>query len=379
MFGHIFKNAILVAVREKTNLFWSFVFPILLSTFMFLGFMGIMDKNEMFHNIPVALVEESANDSGLKIMLKEMAKDEDGMIDLKILSEEEAKKSLQKKEISGIIFEKDSSLIVRDNSVNSTILEELLKIYKQNEMMVKDSFLIGNSLNNFNVDELKKTMNDRTCYYKEVHFVEGSQNKFYNYFYAIFAMSCLFASFSSLSAISKIQGDCGALGMRRNIAPAHKLATIVAEFFALLCLQFAAQVISLFYMKILGIDFGNKILPIMLTLFFGCCIGLAIGVIIGAIKKLSEGWKIGLSISIGMILSVMADLCVGGFKNLIEKNIPIINRINPAALISDCFYSLSIYSDYSIFTRNIITLAIESVVLILVGYFMVRKTKYKEL
>ena len=50
--------------------------------------------------------------------------------------------------------------------------------------------------------------------------------------------------------------------------------------------------------------FGNKYPAIILTLFFGCMIGLSIGVIIGAIPKLTEGSKIGISVGIGMVLSL---------------------------------------------------------------------------
>ncbi|MGN0394485.1 MAG: ABC transporter permease, partial [Coprococcus sp.] len=81
-------------------------------------------------------------------------------------------------------------------------------------------------------------------------------------------------------------------------------------------------------------------------------------------------------ISVSMVFSVMADLCVGGIKHLIELHAPIINRINPAALITDCFYSLNVYDDYSVFTQKIVIMAVESVVLTVIAFMMIRRNKY---
>lgn len=35
----------------------------------------------------------------------------------------------------------------------------------------------------------------------------------------------------------------------------------------------------------------------------------------------------------------------GGMKNVIEQHCPVINRINPASVLSDAFYCLSVYDD----------------------------------
>ena len=123
-------------------------------------------------------------------------------------------------------------------------------------------------------------------------------------------------------------------------------------------------------------DFGNKYPAIILTLFFGCMIGLSIGVITGAIPKLTEGSKIGISVGIGMVLSVLADLCANGIKDMIEHKLPIANRLNPACLISDCFYSLNVYDSYDRFFRNISIMAVESVILLIIAFALLRREKY---
>ena len=63
----------------------------------------------------------------------------------------------------------------------------------------------------------------------------------------------------------------------------------------------------------------------------------------------------------------------------VEAACPIINRINPAALISNCFYSLNIYDTYTKYTTNIITLLIISAVFCIGGFLISRREKYASL
>ncbi|MCQ2521042.1 MAG: ABC transporter permease [Lachnospiraceae bacterium] len=353
---------------------------------MFIAFGNIMEKDELFHEIPVAFVKEEGASLGLSYMLEAMGEGEEAMLSVQTVTAEEAQKLLDDKKVEGIIYEDGCKLVVLKESMNSTILEEILLLYKQNETVMMD--MLASSTMQLaedaasvpgDLEELVKGMTERATYYKEVHFTEGSQNKYYNYFYAIFAMSCLFASFSAMSSIGRIQADCGALGMRRNMVPTHKMLTIVAEFTALLLIQFLAEVIALGYMALLGMDFGSRIPFILLILFFGVSIGLAIGTIVGSVKKIPEAGKVGICVAVGMVLSVLADLCVGGLKHQLELHAPIINRINPAALITDSFYSLGVYDDYGVLFRNVATLGIETVILLVIAYLMVKKSRYKEL
>lgn len=49
------------------------------------------------------------------------------------------------------------------------------------------------------------------------------------------------------------------------------------------------------------------------------------------------------------------------------------NRINPASLISDAFYCINVYDDMTRYYRNLITLAVMCVVLVMASFFMVRR------
>ena len=64
---------------------------------------------------------------------------------------------------------------------------------------------------------------------------------------------------------------------------------------------------------------------------------------------------------------------------MIEHNVPIINRINPAALIVDSLYALNIYDTYDRYIQNIVVLAIMSVILLSVSFLILRRNKYASL
>lgn len=378
MFWHNFKNCMKVTLKAKVSIFWTLLFPIALATFMYVSFGNIMDNEEMFKNIDVAVVSSGEEENGLMVVIDALSEGDDKLLNVKEMSEAEAKQALKDEKVAGIIFVDDVRLMVNESSANASILESILSSYKQNEYTIKD--IMGNLETAPNEADIMAMMSDvmaDTSYYTEKSTSDSNQNIYNNYFYAIFAMSCLFAAYSSVGAISNLQANESGKGMRKCVSPNSKIVFIVSDFLSLLVLHFLVELIALLYMStVLGIDFGNKYPAMILTLFVGSMIGLAIGVIVGAIAKLGFGGKIGILTATGLVLSGMADLFVNGVKRAIELHVPIINKINPAALITDCFYSLNTYEDYTIFVQNIMIMVVESVVLIVIAFMMVRRNKY---
>jgi len=63
-------------------------------------------------------------------------------------------------------------------------------------------------------------------------------------------------------------------------------------------------------------------------------------------------------------------------KYVIDKNIPIVNKLNPASMITDGFYSLYYYDTLDRFYFNIASLLTLSVVMIIISYLSLRRQKY---
>ena len=104
--------------------------------------------------------------------------------------------------------------------------------------------------------------------------------------------------------------------------------------------------------------------------------GLCIGILIGCAGKLSYGVKSGIGVLATLFPSFFAGLMFGGMKNVIEQNAPIINRINPASVLSDAFYCISVYDDAARYHRCILILACMCLICIISSFLLIRRERY---
>lgn len=378
MFWHNYCYSIKSILRNKSAIIWTLIFPIALATFMYMAFGNLFDTDELMTVIPVAVVEEEEN-KGFDALLEALSEEgEDQIFSVQKLNEEEALEALYNGDVNGIIYkDEEISLTVGENGYMSTIIKTIIEQYTQSEAIVKD--IISSTASQEEKSAAIKTLLDTKMYFTEGKTSDGYQNVYYNYFYAIFAMSSMFASFIAVERINKMQANTSSLGIRRAIIPKGKAMMLCSEFLAMVTTQFAVMIIAFIYMNILGIRFGDKYLAILLILLLGPCVGLAIGAIIGSFVKIGDGTKIGICVLIGMGLSVMADLVASGIKDTIEHTIPILNRLNPAALISDAFYSLNVYDSYNRYFSDIALLAVMMAVLLTISVQILRRNTYASL
>lgn len=374
MLFHNIKYTFLSMIRTKEVIFWSLVFPLALATFMYLAFGKINEVTENLETIDVAVVESVQNEMFDKILV-EVSNGESPLLNPMKMNSQDAVSALDGKEVDGIIHVDDTiSLSVRENGLIATILSSFVDRYLQNEatltQIAKNNPLALNSA--------IEALSDDTSYFKEEKLTDGNTDNLSNYFYAVFAMSCLFASFTGISSVFSIQGNLSPLGQRRCVAPTKKLHVVLTLFLTNEIVQFAIELITFAYMSlVLGLDLSNKYPALFLLLFVASSFGLTMGMFIGSLKKpVTEGAKMGIGVAISMALSVMADLCVSGLMNTIEHTVPIINRLNPAALISDSFYALNTYSDYSRYTSNMVNLSAMTLILFTLTILTVRRNRY---
>ena len=108
----------------------------------------------------------------------------------------------------------------------------------------------------------------------------------------------------------------------------------------------------------------------------GSIAGLSLGVFIASIFKVNENAKSGILIAITMFYSFLSGMMGITMKYVIDKNIPIINKINPAALITDGFYSLYYYDTLNRYFFNVISLILFSFILLSISSIVLRRQKY---
>ena len=190
-------------------------------------------------------------------------------------------------------------------------------------------------------------------------------------------MGCLYGCFIGFGAAISLQANLTALAARRCVTPTHKLKLVLSEQIVSFFLGYVDVVILLLYLRyVLKLDFQGQMGRMLVICFLGSLIGVSMGIFVGSLGKMKEGVKIGIILGISMVCSFLAGLMNNTMKDIVEKHAPFINRINPAALISDAFYCINVYDDLARYHRSLITLAVMGVVLVTSSFLLIRRERY---
>lgn len=374
MFRHVLKYGLMSLLRTREIVFWTLAFPFALTTFMYLAFGNLFETTEQFHVIPAAVVQEGENEVFTQMLQMVSAEGEDQLLEIHETTREKAEEMLLAGEVKGILTVGEKpALQVAESEMEQTLLQMILDQFVQYQKTITDVAQIHPE----KIMQVVAALTSQSEYVEEKKSTEGNQDNIINFFYAVLAMVCLFASFAGCDRILKIQANVSALGQRRNMIPVHKLKSILADFAACEIVQYSIVILLLVYMKfVLRLELGDDLPQILILLFLGTSYGIMIGIFVGSLPRLGEGGKMGVLVSVSLALSAMSDLMISGIKDSIEHSLPFINDINPAALITDSFYALNIYETDERFWGNMISLGAGAVVLTLISYFMVRRSRY---
>lgn len=381
MFSNIFINRIKSSIRAKDMIFWTWIFPILIATLFFFA-LGDIDKAEQLDVINAAVVDNDAyrQNEYFNKALDEVSKNgDDQLFSLTYVSSvDEADTMLENGDIDGyIIVNEQPQLIVKENGLNQTIMKNFLDSYQQTYSSFMN--IASNNpqvLNNISINDI----NSIGSFTEEISLSSNKPSQTVTYFYALLAMVCLYGAFQGLSSVLNMQSNLSAVGIRNSLAPINKLRMVLYDLFGGFTVHLACLFIVLSYIIFaLGIDFGNKVLFIILTCIIGSLVGVTMGAFIAAATKWSEIVKTAIIICLSMVFCFMAGLMINGINYIIAQNIPILAWINPAALISDAFYCLYFYDNLSRYFLDIGVLIIMAVIMLLGTALLLRRQKYESI
>lgn len=399
MFLHLFWYRLKTILKKKDISFWSFVFPLILGTLFYVSFGNLMQEGEKFEPVKVAVVFEETDkkESSLTsadanmwfdFVLQAVSQGEEALLEPTKTEEREALELLEEDKVEGIIYVSDGiSLKVKASGVNQTVLKMFLDQCLRQQDRIQESMeklLQDEEGKEYNTIELlsmiSELIGEQEEYTKTESLCDGNISQLAQYFYALIAMTCLYGCFGGVQSVMQLQADNSALGARRSIAPVHKMKGILADFLASVTVQFAALCLLVFYLLVvLKLNIGGNVPFMLLTCFAGALVGVASGFFFGTIVRGGEGVKVGVNLGIAMVCCFASGLMVSGMKALIEENVPILNRINPATRITECLYALNVFEDYERFTQNIVVLFIMAAVLCVGSYVVLRRCKYEHI
>ena len=375
---HLFRYRFVQTIRNFSNMFWALLFPIILGTLFYLSFgsAGLESTGESrWDKIKVTVVKDtdpSENAQAFEGFLTQM----DGeTLDIQDIStESEALSALNEETISGIFYVRDTPyLTFAKNGLNESILTSVLESYNQNAAMFREIAMTHPE----KLPDALDAMNDYRNTTAEVSLGGKDLNPNVQYFFALVAYACLSGAFLGVQSSIDGQANISALGARRSITPTHKLTLILIDMAVLFIIHFFnILILCLYITHVLGISLGNDVGALLLVDFMGSMIGVCLGVAIGCLARISYGMKIGVCVLFTLFPGFLAGLMFGNMKNIIELHCPIINRINPAAVLSDAFYCMGIYNDMERFTRCLVILAVMSTLLLTVAFLGIRRERY---
>lgn len=380
LFFYQLKNIL----KTKEVIFWTMAFPLLLGTLFYVSF-GTADVDDKFSKIPVGIVWNEENEY-FSAVLDEI---EGELFVTTDYEEKEAIKALREEKIDAYIVVDDTiSMKVMESSVEASIVETFLDEYisSQNaiESIIEDTIKehpekmseIGEMIAQ-NSQELGSQGN--VTVKNDAEDAED-YNPYLVFFFALVAMTCLFGSFLSQGVISELQADQSAVGARKNIAPLSKMKLLIIDILTTWLVSFVEILIVLGYLVgILGLNFGANLGYMLILAVVGSYFGISLGIFVAIFVKGDFGAKNGFLVAFNLVLCFFGGLMMVNVIDLVEHHIPILNRINPAALMVHAFQSLQIYKTPDIFYRNLGIIFVFGIVMNIASVWILRRKKYASL
>ena len=390
MFIHNFKYSLKTLFRNKALIFWTFAFPIILGTFFNMAFSNI-ESSEKLDIINIAIIknDDFNNNEIFKTAFEELSdkNNYDRLFETRYTTEEEAKKLLEDEEIVGYmkLVNDEPKLTFITSGINETIFKYVSEEITQTSNIIK----------NLAEEEIKKEMiagnyniDYESIYNRVIELTEENNVRLNNVsnsnlsytmieFYTLIAMACLYGGILGAVAINQNLANMTNQGKRVSVSPTSKGKIILSSVLASYITQLVGVALLFLYtIFVLKVDYGNKLgLDIALAMA-GSLAGLSLGVAVATTIKSNDNVKTGIIIAITMLGCFLSGMMGITMKYIIDKNIPIINKLNPASMITDGFYSLYYYDTLDRYIFDIGSLLIFALILIAISYISLRRQKY---
>lgn len=413
---HLIKYNFKILSKNFDIIIWSLVFPCFLLTIFSIAFSNLNDR---FINtksdivgiyIPETVSEreistknnlsENFSEKLISVLskiykVKEFEDKEKAMEDLKdrkIIALVEFSNLKQPKLELSVVDYNLKQYIVKSivDSINqkmkflgNIISSKIIKAEKENPGKIFSEKEITEQINKIFEDEkitsiLNNKMNLPAI--EELNLSGKTKNNFIIISYSTLAYAIFMMIFTGNYITNLSRGDRSHLGIRIESSKIQKYKMVFANIFVSVVIGIGINTLVLLYadiyLNILEID----IIPQMLVLqFFGVMTSVLLGITFTSLIKIKEEIQYPILTVISLILSFLSGMMSPQIKVLIEKNLPILNKINPISVITDGYYSLLEYEDMDRFLMNISVLMIMSFVLLAITLIFNRRSDYDTL
>lgn len=379
---HTMKYSVRTVMRNRAACFWLILFPMILGT---LFKIALSNLGVPVGRIPVAAVMEKEAGKSYAENFRTVADsmEEEELFHIVYCDREEALRLLKCGEIEGIftVGEKVSlSVSAKSYSDKRTVNQNILSTFVSRYNLSADAIADIAANHPEHLVDAVSLLSGEHSYNREESLSATNHDNYVTYFYNLLAMVCMFCSMSGLEISLNNQGNLTALGARRNISPLPKIKSVLGELSAYVLVNYGCILIGFLYINlVLRVDMSSRLPLVLLTLFVSDMAGTAFGFFIGAIGRMSESTKDAMAAGVSLTCSFLSGLMVGTMRAFIENKIPVLNRVNPTALISDSFYCLANFDTYTRYARNMVSLCVVTALFLAGGFLLTRRRQYASL
>lgn len=307
MFWHFYHYRLKVLLRNKSLLFWTLAFPILLGAMFTAAFSGI-DQIDQMETRKIAVVAEDQEKAASFVSVLEEIKNEDSpLFTIEELGLNEANEQLEKEEIAGFytVDSREITLSVANTGISQTLMKTVLDQYLQSIELssrlldsggIQPNQLTADFFANQNFVKEKKT--------------GGTISLKSFYFFTLVGMSILYGFMWGLRNAQDQQANQSANGIRLSLIPKNKLFVSIANLCAGFTVFFLEILILLaVYHFVYQADFGSRWQWILVVAAIGSANAIILGTIFGnGFVKLTLPQKESLAVSVTMIMSFFSGM-----------------------------------------------------------------------
>ncbi len=332
-----------IFLRDKYLIFWLLLYPIILTSFFQLGFGNL--RIDSFEKIPLA-----TDNQELKDILREIEV-------LELVEVNDYEKALEDQLIKGFVDE-NLNLRVKKSGLSESILKDIVREIAQ----VKESGLDFKSL-------------DYNRSY--INMLNQKEDLILIIFYSIIAMFSTYGMFVSMEIPTMIQGNLSPIGARVSMTSINKLEFLISGGIFAFNLNIITNGILLVYIRyFLRIQLFTALGPSLLILSIANILGTSIGFFVGSLRVKNQQWKNIAIITVNLILSFSSGMIGEGFRENIDRISPMINRLNPIAIVTDGLYRVNMLSSYRQLGEGLVILGLYSLILFSISYLLLRRRSY---
>ncbi|MBS3873674.1 MAG: ABC transporter permease [Firmicutes bacterium] len=370
--AHIFKYRLKILLSDKTTMFWTLVFPMVLAGLFSLAFAQI-EAGERFAPIDTALVD-SGGDEAFVALIESLAQGDDRLFNLVRATESEGLALLAAGEVHGVIATgRPLTLSINEGGFKASILKTFVDSYLQSSAAVTRIA----SDNPAAVGRLASLLAEEREFLVDHPLGRGTHNFMIIHYLSLLAMTCLLGGYVGMSEISAIEANLSHHAARVSLAPVHKLKVLAAGISAALILQFSKLLLYFgFLVLLLDVDFGSRTPWVVVTILLCTLLGITFGAFVTALVRGTTGLKEGILLAVSLAGASLAGMNVAELKYIVETHTPWLALMNPAHHITDAFYTLYYFDTYERFVTNVVGLVVFTILFTCGTYCVVRRRVY---